>query len=89
MLFLPWALYETHRPAARWLAILAATLMLGHYSTLEFAGGIGGRLGLLGIGIAIWCTAAGIYLLRMKPVHTLDIIVPKPCPDPPAYSASI
>ena len=89
MLFLPWALYETHRSAARWLAILAATLMLGHYSTLEFAGGIGGRLGLLGIGITIWCTAAGVYLLRIKPVHTPDIIVPKPCFDPPAYSASI
>ena len=89
MLFLPWALYETHRSAARWLAILAATLMLGHYSTLEFAGGIAGRLGLLGIGIAIWCTVASIYLLRMKPVHTPDIIVPKPCPDSPAYSASI
>jgi hypothetical protein len=77
MLFLPCALYETHRSAARWLAILAAMLMLGHYSTLEFAGGIGGRLGLLGIGIAIWCTAAGIYLLRIKPVYTPGIIVPK------------
>ena len=76
MLFVLWALYEAHRSAARWLAILAATLMLGHYSTLEFAGGIGGRLGLLGIGIAIWCTVAGIYLLRIKPVHTPGIIIP-------------
>jgi hypothetical protein len=76
MLFIPWALYEAHRCAARWLAILAATLILVHFSTLDFAGGIAGRLGLLGIGIAIWCTVAGVYLLRIKPVHTPDIIVP-------------
>jgi len=60
MLFVLWALYEAHRSAARWLAIFAATLILVHFSTLDFAGGIAGRLGLLGIGIAIWCTVAGI-----------------------------
>ena len=76
MLFVLWALYEAHRSAARWLAIFAATLILVHFSTLDFAGGIAGRLGLLGIGIAIWCTVAGIYLLRIKPVHTPGIIVP-------------
>jgi hypothetical protein len=76
MLFVLWALYEAHRSAARWLAIFAATLILVHFSTLDFAGGIAGRLGLLGIGIAIWCTVAGIYLLRIKPVHTPRIIVP-------------
>lgn len=76
MLFVLWALYEAHRSAARWLAIFAATLILVHFSTLDFAGGIAGRLGLLGIGIAIWCTVAGIYLLCTKPVHTPGIIVP-------------
>lgn len=76
MLFVLWALYEAHRSAARWLAIFAATLILVHFSTLDFAGGIAGRLGLLGIGIAIWCTVAGIYLLRIKPVHTPGIIIP-------------
>jgi hypothetical protein len=76
MLFVLWALYEAHRSAARWLAIFATTLILVHFSTLDFAGGIAGRLGLLGIGIAIWCTVAGIYLLRIKPVHTPGIIVP-------------
>jgi hypothetical protein len=74
MLFLPWALYETHRSAARWLAIVAAALTLGHYITLQLAGSIAGKLGVLGIGIAIWCLVAGAYLLRMKPVHTPDII---------------
>jgi hypothetical protein len=77
MLFLPWALYETHRSAARWLAFLAATLILVHFIAGEFAGGIAGRLGLLGIGIAIWCTVAGICLLRIKPVHAPGIIVRK------------
>ena len=77
MLFVLWALYEAHRSAARWLAIFAATLILVHFSTLDFAGGIAGRLGLLGIGIAVWCTVAGIYLLRIKPVHTPRIIVCK------------
>ncbi|MBI3356421.1 MAG: DUF2029 domain-containing protein [Nitrospirae bacterium] len=77
MLFLPWALYETHRSVARWLAISAAMLSLVHYSTLEFAGGIAGRLGVLGIGITIWCTVAGIYLLRIKPVHTPSLIIRK------------
>ena len=77
MLFVPWALYGEHRTAARWLAIFAATLILVHFSTLDIAGGIAGRLGLLGIGIAIWCTVAGIYLLRIKPVHTPRIIVCK------------
>jgi len=76
MLFVPWALYGEHRTAARWLAIFAATLILVHFSTLDFAGGIAGRLGLLGIGIAIWCTVAGVYLLHIKPVHTPGIIVP-------------
>ena len=77
ILFIPWALYEAHRSAARWLAILAATLILVHFSMLGFSGGIAGRLGLLGIGITIWCTVAGVYLLRIKPVHTPAIIVPK------------
>lgn len=77
MLFLPWALYDAQRSAARWLAILAATLILVHFSTLGFSGGIAGRLGLLGIGIAIWCTVAGVYLLCIKPVHTPGIIVRK------------
>jgi hypothetical protein len=77
ILFIPWALYEAHRSAARWLAILAVTLILVHFSTLAFSGGIAGRLGLLGIGIAIWCTIAGVYLLRIKPVHTPGIIVRK------------
>ncbi len=77
MLFLPWALYDAHRSAARWLAILAATLILVHFSTLGFSGGIAGRLGLLGIGIAIWCTVAGVYLLCIKPDHAPGIIVRK------------
>jgi hypothetical protein len=77
MLFVPWALYGEHRTAARWLAIFAATLILVHFSTLDIAGGIAGRLGLLGIGIAIWCTVAGVYLLCIKPVHTPGIIVRK------------
>ncbi|MGQ0694510.1 MAG: glycosyltransferase family 87 protein [Nitrospiraceae bacterium] len=77
MLFLPWALCETHRSAARWLAIVAAALSLGHYITLELAGAIAGKLGVLGIGITIWCVVAGAYLLRMKPVHTPDIIASK------------
>jgi hypothetical protein len=77
MLFLPWALYETHRSAARWLAISAALLVLVHFGAPGGVSGIAGRLGLLGIGIAIWCTVAGVYLLRKKPVHTPRIIVPK------------
>ena len=77
MLFLPWALYKAHRSAARWLAILAALLVLEHYSARGYAHGNAGRLGLLGIGIAIWCTVAGVYLLRIKPVHAPGIIVHK------------
>lgn len=77
MLFLPWSLYETHRSAAWWLAIVAAMLTLGHYITLELAGAIAGKLGVLGIGIAIWCIVAGAYLLRIKPVHTPDFIASK------------
>jgi hypothetical protein len=88
MLFLPWALYEEYRSMARWLAILAATLVLGQYITRGLAGNITGRLGLLGIGIAIWCIVAGIYLLRVKQVHIPNSSVPKPCSDPPAYSAT-
>jgi hypothetical protein len=84
MLFLPWALHETHRSVARWLAILATTLILGQYMTRGFAGNITGRLGLLGIGIAIWCIVASIYLLRLKLVHIPNSSVPKPYPDPPA-----
>ena len=77
ILFIPWALYEAHRPAARWLAILPATLILVHFGARDFAGGMAGRLGFLGIGMAIWCIVAGVYLLRIKPVHTPDIIVRK------------
>ena len=77
MLFLPWALHETHRAAAGWLAIVAPALTLGHYITLQLAGAIAGKLGVLGIGIAIWCVVAGAYLLWMKPVHTPDIIASK------------
>lgn len=89
VLFLPWALYGSYRSLARWLAILATTLVLGQYLTRGLAGNITGRLGLLGIGIAIWCTVAGIYLLRMKQAHIPNSNVPKPCPDPPAYSTTI
>jgi hypothetical protein len=69
MLFLPWVISESYRSVARWLAILGSTLVLGQYITRGFAGNITGRLGLLGIGIAIWCIVAGIYLLRMKQLH--------------------
>ncbi|MGQ0667979.1 MAG: glycosyltransferase family 87 protein [Nitrospiraceae bacterium] len=67
MLFLPWALSDANRSAAKWLAILPAALSFGHYTTLELASGIAGRLGLFGIGIAIWCIIAGLHLLRLKP----------------------
>jgi hypothetical protein len=77
MLFLPWALYETHRSAARWLAIFAALLIVVNSITREFANGIAGRLGLLGIGITIWCIVAGVYLLHIKPVLTPGIIARK------------
>jgi len=63
-LFLPLALYVQGRSlAARALAISAAALLLIHYSALELAGGIAGRLGVLGIGMTIWCTAASAFLL--------------------------
>ena len=76
MLFLPWALYEAQGSTARWFAIMPAALSLGHYITRELAGSIAGDLGLLGIGIAIWCGVAGVRLLRMKPVRTPDSILP-------------
>ena len=64
VLFLPLALYVQGRSlAASALAISAAALLLMHYSALELAGGIAGRLGVLGIGMTIWCTAASAFLL--------------------------
>ncbi|MBH0184271.1 MAG: hypothetical protein HP477_02295 [Nitrospira sp.] len=89
VLFLPWALYGAYRSLACWLAILATTLVLGQYLTRGLAGNITGHLGLLGIGIVIWCIVAGIYLLRMKQAHIPNSNVPKQCPDPPAYSTTM
>lgn len=63
-LFLPLALYVQGRKlAARGLAISAAALLLMHYSALELAGGIAGRLGVLGIGMTVWCAAVSAFLL--------------------------
>jgi hypothetical protein len=63
-LLLPLALYvQGHSLAARGLAISAAALLLLHYSALELAGGIAGRLGVLGIGVTVWCAAISGFLL--------------------------
>jgi hypothetical protein len=63
-LFLPLALYVQGRSlAAHALAISAAALLLMHYSALELAGGIAGRLGVLGIGMTVWCAAVSALLL--------------------------
>ena len=63
-LFLPLALYVQGRSlAAHALAISAAALLLVHYSALELAGGIAGRLGVLGIGMTVWCAAVSALLL--------------------------
>jgi hypothetical protein len=63
-LFLPLTLYVQGRSlAARALAISAAALLLMHYSALELAGGIAGRLGVLGIGMTVWCAAVSTLLL--------------------------
>lgn len=68
LLILPLALHAggRHR-AARVSAASAAVLLLAHYASLELAGAIAGRLGLLGIGLTLWCVMVGLYLLR-KPL---------------------
>jgi len=38
-----------------------------HYSALELAGGIAGRLGVLGIGMTVWCAAVSGFLLYRSP----------------------
>ncbi len=78
ILLLPWALYEAYRSVARGLAMLAATLVLGQYLTRGLAANLTGRLGLLGIGLAIWCLVASISLLRMKQVRLPTSTVPTP-----------
>jgi len=72
VLFLPWVLHNTSPIGARWMAALPAVLSLLHYVTLEVGGGIAGKLGILGIGITIWCIAGGAFLLRLKPSPDLD-----------------
>jgi len=67
-LLLPLALYvQGHSFVARGLAISAAALLLLHYSALELAGGIAGRLGVLGIGMTVWCAAVSGFLLYRSP----------------------
>ena len=58
---------DSQHPRARGLAISAAALLLLHYSALELAGGIAGRLGVLGIGMTIWCAAVSGFLLYRSP----------------------
>lgn len=55
---------QGHRLAARVLAVAPAVLLLLHYLSLELAAGIAGRLGILGIGLTVWCVAAALLLLR-------------------------
>lgn len=67
LLILPWALHVGGRPlAARISVASAAVLLLAHYASLELAGAIAGRLGLLGIGMTLWCAVASLSLL-MEP----------------------
>jgi hypothetical protein len=58
---------QGHSLAARGLAVSAAALLLLHYSALELAGGIAGRLGVLGIGVTVWCAAVSGFLLYRSP----------------------
>jgi len=46
--------------AAFWLAAVPVALMLAHYLFLNFAG----RIGLLGIGTAVWYAVASVMLIR-------------------------
>lgn len=63
--FLPLAFQaEGRRQAARLISGSAAALLVLHYASLEMARGFAGRLGLLGLGMAVWCLAVGISLLR-------------------------
>ncbi|TAJ07866.1 MAG: DUF2029 domain-containing protein [Nitrospirae bacterium] len=64
-LFVPLAVCAAGRHrAAQALAVSAAALLWAHYASLELAGGLAGRLGIPGIGMALWCVAASLWLLR-------------------------
>jgi hypothetical protein len=60
VVFVPSLFYLNEQPQiGRRFAIAAAMLVLGHYCFLEYTG----RVGLLGIGMAMWCCAAVILLI--------------------------
>ncbi len=66
MLFLPAVLFLTvwllrqHRPrTAVCFAVLPAAIVLAHYAAIDYAG----RIGLLGLGTALWFTSAAMILL--------------------------
>ena len=59
-LFVPcWFLQAQRLRAARWLALAPAVLVSAHYVLMDFTG----RIGLLGLGIAVWYWAAAACVL--------------------------
>lgn len=83
VLVLPLAVSVKGYPlAARWLAIVPAVLLVLHYLSLELAGGIAGRLGILGIGTTIWCIAVSLLLLWNPPASSILLVGPRVIPDP-------
>jgi hypothetical protein len=80
LIFVPGWLWQTGRRAqAMGLAESALVLVVAHYLVLDHAG----RVGLLGIGTAIWCLAAAVSLCRAtrRETATLSITDAEETPD--------
>lgn len=69
LLFVPLWLWQNERPlAARQLAVTAAVLMMAHYLAMGFAG----RIGVLGIGCAVWVAVAAVRLIQYQPATAAE-----------------
>jgi hypothetical protein len=64
MFVVPWLMGHGRRRLAIAMAYIPPALVVGHYLFM----GIAGRIGLLGIGTAVWFTVATITMIRLGPL---------------------